>query len=118
MEQTQQRPIEAHLLGLPETAGSALYGMVDVLASTGVLWRELVGERPGDRLISPRIISLSRAPFQCGNGIPVSPELAIGSTPMPEILILPELWLAPTDDMKDRYADLKEWIRQCYQQGT
>jgi len=29
--------IDAFILALPETAGSALYGMVDVLASTGTL---------------------------------------------------------------------------------
>jgi hypothetical protein len=44
----------AHILALPETAGSALYGMVDVLAATGTLWRELVGEDPGHPLIRPR----------------------------------------------------------------
>lgn len=118
MEETPQRPVEAHLLALPETAGSALYGMVDVLAATGVLWRELAGEEPGDRLISPRIVSLSRKPFRCGNGIPVNPELAIGTAPTPDILILPELWLVPYDDMHDRYAELKEWIRQCYRGGA
>ena len=31
--------IEALIVALPETAGSALYGMVDVLAATGTLWR-------------------------------------------------------------------------------
>lgn len=30
------------ILGLPETAGSALYGMVDVLSATGNLWQTLV----------------------------------------------------------------------------
>jgi hypothetical protein len=31
--------LEAIIVALPETAGSALYGMVDVLAATGTLWR-------------------------------------------------------------------------------
>jgi transcriptional regulator GlxA family with amidase domain len=116
--QRPPKPIDALILALPETAGSALYGMVDVLAATGTLWRELVGEDPGHRLIAPRIVSRSRRPFRCGNGIPVSPELAFAETRAPELLILPELWLAPTDDMADRYADLKEWIRQCYRRGS
>ncbi|UCH74282.1 MAG: helix-turn-helix domain-containing protein [Rhodospirillales bacterium] len=111
-------PIDALILALPETAGSALYGMVDVLAATGTLWRELVGERAGPRLIAPRIVSRSRKPFRCGNGIPVSPELAIANASAPEILILPELWLAPTDDLHERYDDLKDWIRQCYRTGS
>jgi len=38
--------VDAMILALPETAGSALYGMLDVLAATGTIWRELVGEEP------------------------------------------------------------------------
>ena len=83
------KTIEALILGLPETAGSALYGMVDVLAATGTLWRELSGDEPGHRLIEPRIVSNTREPFRCGNGIPVYPDLAIDEAPTPEILILP-----------------------------
>jgi Transcriptional regulator containing an amidase domain and an AraC-type DNA-binding HTH domain len=118
MQAVPPSAIDALILAVPETAGSALYGMVDVLAATGALWRELVGEEPGPRLIAPRIVSMSRAPFTCGNGIPVNPELAFAEVAAPEILILPELWLAPTDDLHDRYADVKAWIRQCHQSGT
>jgi transcriptional regulator GlxA family with amidase domain len=118
MQRPQPKPIQALILAVPETAGSALYGMVDVLAATGTLWRELVGEAPGHRLIAPRVVSRSRKPFRCGNGIPVNPELGFGEMAAPEILILPELWLAPTDDMHERYADLKNWIRQCYRDGS
>lgn len=117
MQHGSGETIEAFILALPETAGSALYGMVDVLAATGTLWRELSGEELGRRLIEPRIVSSTREPFRCGNAIPVSPDLAIDDAPTPEILILPELWLAPTDDMRDRYDDLKQWIRECYERG-
>lgn len=109
---------EAFILALPETAGSALYGMVDVLAATGTLWRELVGDDPGEPLIRPRIVSLSREPFRCGNGIPVTPELTIDEAGEVAIVILPELWLAPIDDMRDRYPELKDWIRRKHQAGS
>lgn len=112
------RPLDAHILAVPETAGSALYGMVDVLASTGTLWRELVGDDAGRRLIQPRIVSPSVEPFQCGHGIPVQPDLSLASARKPEIVILPELWLAPTDDMADRYPEVKRWIRRCHAGGS
>jgi transcriptional regulator GlxA family with amidase domain len=118
MRHPQKKPIEAHILALPETAGSALYGMVDVLSATGTLWCELVGEDVGHRLITPRIVSCTRKSFRCGNGIPVSPELEFRKAPAPEILILPEMWLAPSDDLGGRYTDLKDWIRQCYKKGS
>jgi transcriptional regulator GlxA family with amidase domain len=118
MNRRPARPIDALILALPETAGSALYGMVDVLAATGTLWRELVGEPPGHRLIQPRIVAPSTRPFRCGNGIPVSPDIGLDQAKRPEILILPELWLAPTDAMADRYAEVKDWICRCHRQGA
>jgi transcriptional regulator GlxA family with amidase domain len=110
--------VEALILALPETAGSALYGMVDVLAATGSLWRELVGEAPVPALIRPRIASVSREPFRCGNGIPVMPDIAIGEDPAAEIVILPELWLAPDADFRGRYPQVEAWIRQRYAAGS
>jgi transcriptional regulator GlxA family with amidase domain len=110
--------IDATILALPETAGSALYGMVDVLAATGTLWRQLVGAEPGYPLIRPRIVSPTRRPFRCGNGIPVSPEATLEQAGRAGIVIVPELWLAPSDDMRDRYPGVKDWLRRCHKTGS
>ena len=118
MERDERATIEALIVALPETAGSALYGMLDVLAATGTLWRQLVGDEPGTPLIRPRIVALSRQPFRCGNDIPIHPELAIDDDPAAAIVILPELWLAPDDDMNGRYPELREWIRRRYRAGS
>jgi transcriptional regulator GlxA family with amidase domain len=112
------KPVQALILALPDSAGSAIYGLVDVFASTGTLWRELVGDEPGRPQITPRIVSLSREPFQCGNGIPVRPDLGIDEAVEADIIVVPELWLAPDDDLRDRYADLKEWLRERYRAGN
>lgn len=115
---SRRGPIDALILALPETAGSALYGMVDVLSATGNLWQELVGGEPGRTLIRPRIVCQSRAPFTCGNDIPVIPHMTIQEAGEAEIVILPELWLAPDDDMRDRYDEVKEWVRQRFLAGS
>lgn len=110
--------VTALLVALPETAGSALYGLLDVLAATGTLWQELVGTEPGRALIRPKIVSLSAEPFRCGNGIPVHPDCAVDDDPAADIIILPELWLAPDDAMRGRYEDLHDWIRRRYRAGS
>ncbi|MGE0665483.1 MAG: GlxA family transcriptional regulator [Sphingomonadales bacterium] len=110
--------MDALLVALPETAGSALYGMVDVLGATGTLWRELSGEPPGHRLIRPRIVGLDTQPFRCGNGIPVIPELAAADDAHAPIVIVPELWLATDDDLRGRYGPLMEWLRRRYEAGS
>lgn len=111
-------PIEALIVAVPETAGSALYGMLDVLAATGSIWQQLTGTEPLQQLIRPRIVSTTALPFQCGNGIPVMPHVGIETNPDAEIIILPELWLAPDEDLKGRYPDLMEWIRARYRAGA
>ncbi len=118
MASKRQRPVEALIVAVPDTAGSALYGMLDVLASAGNLWQQLVGVEPGAKLIAPKIASPLSHEFECGNGIPVKPELEISDQPAAEIVILPELWLAPDEDLKGRYPELMEWIRQCYRDGA
>jgi transcriptional regulator GlxA family with amidase domain len=118
VETEPQLAKDALIVAVPETAGSALYGMLDVLASAGNLWQQLVGVEAGAKLIAPKIVSPLSHEFECGNGIPVKPELEISDQPAAEIVILPELWLAPDEDLKGRYPELMEWIRQCYRDGA
>ena len=106
------------ILALPESAGSALYGMVDVLSSAGNLWQELVGTERAQKLIRPRIVSVDTDPFVCGNGIPVSPEQAISDDPVAPIVIVPELWLGPDENLDGRYPEIMEWVRRRYADGA
>lgn len=114
----EPKTTEALIVALPETAGSALYGMVDVLGATGTLWQQLIGEEVGPSLIRPRIVGHSAAPFQCGNNIPVAPDLCVDEDPDADIVILPELWLAPDDDMEGRYPEIVDWIRRRHRGGS
>jgi hypothetical protein len=93
MDRGDPPAVEALIVALPETAGSALYGMLDVLAATGTLWQQLVGEEPAGTAIRPRIVALAREPFRCGNGIPVIPDAGVEEDPAGDVVILPELWL-------------------------
>ena len=118
MAEAVPRTIEALIVALPESAGSAIYGLVDVFASTGTLWRKLTGDEPGRMLILPRIVSISSEPFLCGNAIPVRPDLTIHERSEADIIVVPELWLAPDDDLEHRYDDLKLWLRQRHHAGA
>jgi len=117
MADSNAKPIEALILALPESAGSAIYGLIDVFASTGTLWLALVGDEPNGRPIRPKIVSPSREPFRCGNAIPVTPDQTIAEASGADIIVIPELWLAPDDDLKDRYPEVKEWLRNRHQAG-
>lgn len=118
MPPTNAPAIEALILAVPETAGSTLYGMVDVLSATGNIWQTLTRAPSGQTLIRPRIVALSMAPFECGYEVPVKPAVSIEDDPKADIFILPELWLGPDEHMTGRYPELMDFIRRKYDEGT
>ncbi|MEN8107018.1 MAG: helix-turn-helix domain-containing protein [Pseudomonadota bacterium] len=113
-----QQPVEVLIVAVPETAGSALYGMLDVLLAAGNIWQTLVRTDTQPALFRVRIVSPRRKAFSCGNGIPVRPDCAVADNPGGDIVILPELWLGPDEDMAGRYPELMDWIRAQYAAGA
>ncbi len=109
---------EALIVAVPETAGSALYGMVDVLSSVGQIWQELAGVEPAPERLTPKIVSPVEGGFTCGNNIPVKPDLLVGQDVSAPIVILPEIWLGPDEDFKGRYPELMAWICDQYMAGA
>lgn len=118
MNSQPKAPVEVLIVAVPETAGSALYGMLDVLLAAGNIWQTLVREEPRPALFRVRIVAPKAGAFTCGNGIPVRPDCAVRDDPSADIVILPELWLGPDEDIRGRYPALMDWIRRCYQQGA
>jgi len=106
------------IVAVPETAGSALYGLVDVLSATGTVWNELTRSGPGAPAFDVRIVSPDAEPFACGHGIPVHPAASVGGDPVADIVVLPEIWLGPDEDVRDRHPELLAWIRRRYEGGA
>jgi len=118
MTNSSKGPIEVLIVAVPETAGSALYGMMDVLLAAGNIWQTLVRTESAQTLFRVRIVASTDAAFSCGNGIPVTPDCSVADDPEASILILPEIWLGPDEDIQGRYPELMEWIRRKYKAGT
>ena len=117
-DQNNKAPIEVLIIAVPETAGSALYGMLDVLLAAGNIWQALVRRDDMQNAFHVRIVSLLKQPFKCGNGIPVEPECSIAEDLKADIVILPELWLGPDENISGRYPQLMSWLRLKYKQGS
>ncbi len=118
MNNPDPTPIDVIIVAVPETAGSALYGMLDVLLAAGNIWQTLVRADSLNTLFRVRIISPTGEPFTCGNGIPVRPELSVEENPETQIVILPELWLGPDEHLQGRYPELMGWIRRQHERGA
>ena len=118
MADGQKPPTQVLIVAVPETAGSALYGMLDVLLAAGNIWETLVGAESTRNFFSVRIVSPDGKPFECGNAIPVRPDCSVAEDPKASIVILPELWLGPDEHLEGRYPELFDWIRRKYKEGT
>lgn len=118
MSSTADGGIDVLIVAVAETAGSALYGMLDVLSAAGNIWQTLVRAENTEKRFRVRIVSPHGASFTCGNGIPVSPDVVVADNPFAPIIILPELWLGPDESIAGRHTALIEWIRRKYRQGA
>jgi transcriptional regulator GlxA family with amidase domain len=106
------------IVAVPETAGSALYGMVDVLSATGSVWETLVRAETEHRAFDVRVVALDPRPFSCGNRIPVRPDHVISDDYRPDIVILPEIWLGPDESVAGRHPGLSAWVRARHAEGA
>ena len=110
--------VETAIVAVPETAGSALYGMVDVLTAAGSIWQTLARSDAPSAPFRVRVVSPVGRAFRCGNGIPVRPDIGLHARPRADLVILPELWLGPDEDIEGRYPELIAWIRARHRAGS
>ena len=115
---TGTSPIEVGIVAVAETAGSALYGMVDVLSAVGNIWQTLVRAEPLAPVFNVKVVSPHADAFTCANGIPVSPDEMVLNDPQPEIVIVPEIWLGPDESLQGRYSELMDWIKRRHAAGA
>jgi transcriptional regulator GlxA family with amidase domain len=117
MNEPRSSPVDVQIVAVPETAGSALYGLVDVLSATGNVWETLLREPPG-QLFRVRIVADEARPFTCGHRIPVQPDFGIAEAPPADVVIVPELWLGPDEPLRGRHAALVAWLREKHAAGA
>jgi transcriptional regulator GlxA family with amidase domain len=106
------------LLAVHESTASTLYGMYDVLASAGRDWDFLVAGRPGASLIHPRIVSADGRRFRAVSGLWVEPDCALGDCAPVDVVAVPDLMVAPEEDLSGRYVQECAWLQQRYAAGA
>jgi transcriptional regulator GlxA family with amidase domain len=117
MPDASGRPIVA-VLSLPESTASTLYGMFDVLESAGRDWPMLIGGRAGTSALRTLIVSADGEGRSVGNGLWVEPHASIASCGDPDVIAIPDLMVAPGDDIAGRYAAEVDWLEREYARGA
>lgn len=106
------------LLAVPESTASTLYGMYDVLASAGRDWEFMVSGRPGASLIRPVIVSADGRGYRAVTGLWIEPEYALADCPAVDVVAIPDLMVAPEEDLSGRYPAETAWLRERYATGA
>jgi len=111
-------PPQVALLAFPEVTASVLFGLNDLFHSAGRDWGLVVQGRPGPSLIRPAIVARALGPLTVANGVRVFPEAALSEQPVPSVLCVPEVFVAPHDVLAGRFEVEVEYIRRCHEAGA
>jgi transcriptional regulator GlxA family with amidase domain len=112
------RPVRVALLAVPEVTASTLYGFHDFLLAVDRDWRMLHGDEPGVSPFRTEILSLDGRPFRAANGVRVHPDGAIGEGPVPDVVCITDIAIAPGQPLDPAYGPAVGWIRQCHDAGA
>ncbi|OOG25412.1 AraC family transcriptional regulator [Thioalkalivibrio denitrificans] len=106
------------LLAVPESTASTLYGMYDMLGSTGRDWELFVNGVPGEPLIHPMIVSADGRRIRSPSGLAIEPEYSLADCPDVDLVAVPDLMVAPDEDIAGRHPAEVAWLRERYASGA
>ena len=110
-------PVTAAIVAFPESSASVVYGLYDLFSSAGRDWGVMVDGRPGPALIKPTVVSKHDGPFAASNDVTLTPERGLEEV-TPDIVCVPEVNLAPGEELSQRIATEIDWLRRQYDAGA
>ncbi len=106
------------VLALPEVTASTLFGVYDLLAGAGRDWDFIVTGKGGEPAFGARIVTAEGAGFRASNGVRIEPDAKAGDGPTPDLICIPDMFVAPGESIAGRYPLEIEWIKHCYARGA
>ena len=106
------------LLAAPETSGSVLYGLYDVLQSVGPMWPDMTVGEPGDALLEVSIVAATAEPFRCFGGIPVEPHAAVADVDDVDAVVVCDMYTPIDTPPRGRFAVEIDWLRRMRSRGA
>jgi len=106
------------LLAPPETTASALFGMYDIFISARRDWDMLIEGKPGRVHIQPVVVSVDGKGFRSENGIWIQPDSSLADAPKPDAICIPDIFVAPSEDLSGRYDAEVAWIHEQFAAGA
>lgn len=114
----ETQTLQVAILAVPESSASTVYGMYDLLMATGVDWEWVMSGTPGQPLITPLIVTAEGAAIRVGNGLRIEPHCMLADCLSPQVVVIPDLMVAPQASIAGHYPLEIEWLRAVYRQGA
>lgn len=114
---TSASPVRIAILAFPQSTASTIYGMYDLFKGVGRDWGFLTEGNPGPELIAPQIVSTHSGSFSTANGVVLTPHCHLDALPAPQVVCVPDIFVAPGDSLADLAAELR-YLRRVYHQGA
>ena len=111
-------PKSAALLAYPECSASVVYGMYDLFMSAGRDWDAYAGNPPGPQALRPQIVAAEPRPFAVANEVRIVPDAGLPTSPVPDIVCVPDLTVMPGESLAGRFEEEIAWLKTCYEQGS
>jgi len=107
----------AAVLALPEVTASTLFGVYDLLAAAGRDWQFIVEGHMGQSRIETKIVTSDGKRFRSGNGVWIEPDCSVTQY-VPDVVCIPDIFVAPGENLDGRYEAEIDWIRARYDAGA
>lgn len=111
-------PATIAILVFPETTASVVFGIYDLLRSTVRDWSMVSSGIPGPEVLRPLLVSVHDGPVMITNHVPVMPHHRPHELGVPDLIIVPEINLPPTDPLDDRFSQEVDWLQRMYAKGS
>lgn len=114
----REAPVKIAILVYPETTGSVVYGLSDLLQSAGRDWGMIVDGTPGPELIEPLLVSRDGHPVAVCNGVRIDAHSSLADCPPVSIACVPEVNVPPGEPLAHLFGAEVGWLKARYETGT
>lgn len=115
---TRPKVVSVHVLALPATTASVLYGLYDVLSLAGVAWSQLTGRPHSEVTFDVGIVSETGAPFTCFGGVPVTPRSGFDTAGQADVVIVTDLMMSFEADPRGTWPAATAWLTRQHADGA
>jgi len=110
--------INTVVIGTPRAGSATVFSILDVLASVGRDWEVLHGAEPAPPRFAASLRTETGAPYWDVNGRRITPDAALPESPAPDLVIVPDLHMAPTEPLPPDIVPLARWTAAAHDAGA